>query len=61
MTAKVEKGGAAARYSKLFYTIKKPDGTTVITQDDLISVGVKTGVEQLAGQFKIIRLDATMS
>jgi hypothetical protein len=61
MTAKVEKGGAAARYSKLFYTIKKPDGTTVITKDDLISVGVKTGVEQLAGQFKIIRLDATMS
>jgi len=61
MTAKVEKGGAAARYSKLFFTIKKADGTTVITKDDLATAGVKTGVAQLSGQFKIIRLDPAMT
>lgn len=57
MTAKVATGGDAARYSALYFNIKMPDGSTTTTKDNLKSIGAKTNVEQLGGQFKIAKLD----
>jgi hypothetical protein len=57
MVAKVATGGDAARYSALYFNIKMPDGSTTTTKDNLASIGAKTNVEQLGGQFKILRLE----
>ena len=56
MVAKVATGGDAARYSALYFNIKMPDGSTTTTKDNLASIGAKTNVTQLGGQFKMARL-----
>lgn len=51
----VEKGEAAARYAKIFVEVKKSDGTTEITRDDLnkLEAGAKT--TDVAGIYKIYK------
>lgn len=57
MTATVATGGAAARFAALYFNIKKPDGTTTTTKDDLKSIGAKTNVQQLGGLLQIMKYD----
>jgi hypothetical protein len=57
VTAKVAKGGAAARYVTLNITVQKPDGTTEVTKDDLNTVGIGNKSVEGAGIFKIYRYD----
>lgn len=53
--AKVLPGGDDAQFVKLFFTVKKSDGTTVITSDDLSTIGVGDKTTNLEGQFKIAK------
>ena len=55
MVATVATGGAAARFAALYFNIKKPDGSTTITADDLKSVGAKTNIQQLGGLLQILK------
>jgi hypothetical protein len=55
MTATVATGGAAARFAALYFNIKKPDGSTTITKDDLKSIGAKTNIQQLGGLLQILK------
>lgn len=55
IVAKVEKGGDAAQYAKLYYTIKKADDTNTVTQDDLKNLNTGASTTALAGQFKIAK------
>lgn len=57
VTAKVAKGGAAARYVKLNITVQKPDGTTEVTSDDLNTMGIGSKTTSGEGIFKIYRYD----
>jgi hypothetical protein len=57
VTAKVAKGGAAARYAKVNITVQKPDGTTEITSDDLNTQGIGSKTTSGEGTFKIYRYD----
>lgn len=57
VTAKVAKGGAAARYVKLNITVQKPDGTTEVTSDDLNTQGIGSKTVAGAGMFKMYRYD----
>jgi hypothetical protein len=57
VTAKVAKGGAAARYVKLNITVQKPDGTTAVTSDDLNTQGIGSKTIAGAGMFKMYRYD----
>jgi hypothetical protein len=57
VTAKVAKGGAAARYAKVNITVQKPDGTTEITSNDLNTQGIGSKTVDGAGTFKIYRYD----
>lgn len=57
VTAKVAKGGAAARYVKLNITVQKPDGTTEVTSDDLNTQGIGSKTTSGEGTFKIYRYD----
>ena len=56
MVAKVATGGDAARYAALYFSIKMPDGSTTTTKDSLVTLGQGTNVEQLGGQFKVVRV-----
>lgn len=55
VVAKVEKGGDAAQYAKLFFTILKPDESTTITKDDVASIGTKASSTDLSSKFQAIK------
>lgn len=55
MVAKVEKGGDAAQYARIFFTVKKPDDTNTITSDDVKLIGKGSVSTDVSGQFKIVR------
>ena len=55
VTAKVAKGGAAARYVKLNITVQKPDGTTEVTSNDLDTQGIGSKTIAGAGVFKMYK------
>lgn len=61
IVAKVEKGGDAAQYAKLYYTIKKADDTNTVTQADLKNLNTGASTTALAGQFKIAKFSALNS
>ena len=55
IVAKVEKGGDAAQYVKLYYTVQKPDDTQVLTADDLKNLNAGSTTTALGGQFKVAK------
>ena len=57
VVAKVETGGEAAQYAKLFFTIQKPDDSTTITKDDVASIGTKSTSADLGGKFQCIKFN----
>jgi len=57
MVAKVEKGGDAAQYARIAFTVKKPDGTNTITNDDIKSIGKGSVSSDLSGIFKVVKYD----
>lgn len=57
ITAKIQDGGDAAQYVKVFITVKKPDNTTTITQDELDNIGTGASNDSLAGKFQVVVLE----
>jgi hypothetical protein len=58
IVAKVEKGGDAAQYVKLYYTVQKPDDTQVLTADDLKNLNAGSTTTALGGQFKVAKFSS---
>jgi len=56
ITAKIQDGGDAAQYVKVFMTVQKPDNTTTVTQDDLKNIGAGASNDSLAGKFQAVYL-----
>jgi hypothetical protein len=48
----VAKGGDAAQYAKIMFSVKKADETTSITTDDIKSIGTKSASNELSGKFQ---------
>ena len=59
VVAKVETGGEAAQYAKLFFMVKKPDDSTTITKDDVASIGTKSTSADLGGKFQCIKFNVS--
>ena len=53
ITAKIQDGGDAAQYVKVFITVKKPDNTTTITQDELDNIGTGASSSNVSGKFQM--------
>ena len=53
ITAKIQDGGDAAQYVKVFMTVQKPDNTTTITQDDLKNIGAGASSSNVSGKFQM--------
>lgn len=54
VVATVAKGGDAARYARLVFSIKKPDQSTTTTKDDIANIGMKSATSDVAGKMQIL-------
>jgi len=57
IVAKVETGGDQAQYARIIFYVKKPDDTTIITKDDVASIGTKASSNELGGKFQCIKFN----
>ena len=55
--AKIQDGGDAAQYVKLFMTVQKPDNTTTITQDDLANIGTAEQSTNVVAKAQMVVID----
>ena len=55
--AKIQDGGDAAQYVKLFMTVQKPDNSTTITKDDLANIGQAEQQANVRGKAQMIMVD----
>ena len=51
----VKTGKDAARYAKLSFEVKKPNGETTFTADELASIGRGSTTDSGAGRFQIFK------
>jgi len=55
--AKIQDGGDAAQYVKLFMTVQKPDNTTTVTQDDLENIGTAEQSTNVISKAQMVVID----
>jgi hypothetical protein len=57
MVAKVANGGDQAQYARILFTVKKPDNTNTITDDDVNSISKGSVSSDLSGIFRVVKYE----